>query len=112
MSELTAEFLMIPYFIFALIFLSMYVLLSEYALPKRNSFVFGMLLGILIYSMLIFGNDVKVAENLLEWILKVTSTFYGSILYITLIIMIAIGAILHQFTNKIGIFFEWSCNSF
>ena len=55
--------------------------------------------------MLIFGNDVKSIENLPEWIVKFASVLYGSVLYITLIIMIAIGAILHQFTNRIGINF-------
>ena len=105
MTEVTAEILVIPYFIFTIVFLSMYVLLSEFALPKRNSFVFGMLLGILIYSMLIYGIDVKSVESLPEWIIKFASVYYGSTLYITLIIMIGIGAILHQFTNKVGINF-------
>ena len=105
MTSLTVESLFIPYFILEIIFLSMFVLLSEFALPKRKSFVWGMLLGIFIYSMLIFGSDVKSMESLPEWIVKFASVLYGSVLYITLIIMVAVGAILHQFTNRINVNF-------
>lgn len=62
-----------------------------------------MLVGVLIYSMLIYGIDVKSSENLPEWIVKFVSIFYGATLYITLIILIAIGAVFHQFTNQKGV---------
>lgn len=53
--------------------------------------------------MLIYGIDVKSVESLPEWIVKFASVLYGATLYITLIIMIVIGAIFQQFTNKKGV---------
>jgi hypothetical protein len=99
LSVTSPEFLVTPYFIFTIVFLCLYVILTTFALPKRNSFVFGMLIGILIYSMLIYGIDAKSSENLPEWIVKFASVFYGATLYITLIVLIAIGAVFQQFTN-------------
>jgi len=100
MVELTGELLAPLVLLYVISFVILFAILKEIEYENTNKFLVGMLIGLGIYGLLMFGSTFPKSETELTFFASWGSAVYGGSIYGFLIFLIGWNAIRTIFTKK------------
>lgn len=96
----TSEFLAPLLTIFIIFFVSLYGLLTKSDSMDKGKFLWGLIAGGVIYAGLVYGSTINESKTVSEIMTKFPSVLYGSVFYVTFVLIAGIAPIFLLFTRR------------